>query len=103
MSFNVFDEAPENRLVIKEQQMFANKVSSLWVKLTLVPHCIFLMIMLNFFGRDFRIYGVKGEFGLMAYSIYTHAKALLCKSNDIVATRGTETPTSDLQSAYSLS
>ena len=26
MSFNVFDEAPENRLVIKEQQMYANKV-----------------------------------------------------------------------------
>src|ERR1700731_4348370 len=30
--------------------------------LTLVAHCIFLMIMLNFFGRDFRIYGVKGGF-----------------------------------------
>jgi len=60
MSFNVFDEAPENRLVIKEQQMFANKVGSLCAKLTLVAHCIFLMIMLSFFGRDFRIYGVKG-------------------------------------------
>ena len=27
------------------------------------------------------------DFGLMAYSMYTHAKALLCRSNDIVATR----------------
>jgi hypothetical protein len=30
----------------------------------------------QFFGRDFRIYGVKGGFGLMAYSMYTHAKSL---------------------------
>jgi hypothetical protein len=104
MSFNVFDEAPENRLVIKEQQMFANKVGPLCAKLTLVAHCIFLMIMLNIFGRDLRIYGVKGGFELMAYSVcIPHAKALLCRSNDIVATRGSETPTSDLQSAYSLS
>jgi hypothetical protein len=82
MSFNVFDEAPENRLVIKEQQMFANKVRPLsQLKLISVAYCIFLIIMLSF-GRDFRIYGVKGGFGLMAYSMYTHAKALLCTSND---------------------
>jgi len=61
MSFNVFDEAPENRLVIKEQQMFANKVGSLCAKLTLVAHCIFLMIMLSFLEETFVFMALKED------------------------------------------
>lgn len=86
MSFNVFDEAPENRLVIKEQQMSAaNKVRrALYEKANSSRPLHISYDHIHFLEETMVFMALKEDFGLMAYSMYTHAKTLLCRSSDIV-------------------
>ena len=69
MSFNVFDESPENQIVIKEQQS-QNKVAfkEKYV-LTTAPDRLFSVILLHFGERLLIIYGVL-EIELWHYDVY---------------------------------
>jgi hypothetical protein len=57
MTFNVFDESPENELVLKEQQALQqqNKVLSLAIIINIDSRGLFSMNWL----ADFGIYGVR--------------------------------------------
>ena len=71
MSFNVFDEAPENQIVLKEQAS-QNKVRHFWDQSLIIVACwIFSMIFSG--GRDFVFMAFWRRIGL-AFPMYTRSR-----------------------------
>jgi hypothetical protein len=81
MSFNVFDESPENELVLKEQQS-QNKVRR---RLNKTNDRFLWITFYDLFGRDLDIYGVwrigSGSDGISIYTL--REEHLLCTSSRI--------------------